>query len=119
MVIQVERFLSVQKYTRLYRSLTDCALVLAEEPRELGTYWRKGTSSNDWENPEIWSSLAMFVCVTSYLKAVFCHRPLELDCSSGMTSLHSSAGQRQIYPTLPTWHLPWVVVLPWFPHSSV
>lgn len=55
----------------------------------------------------------MFVCVTSYLKAVFCHRPLELDCSSGMTSLHSSAGQRQIYPTLPTWHLPWVVALPW------
>lgn len=51
MVIQVERFLSVQKYTRLHRSQTDPELVLAEESKELGTRWRKGTSSNEWEDP--------------------------------------------------------------------
>lgn len=78
MVIQVERFLSVQKCTRLCRSLTDCELVLAEESKELGTHWRKGTSSNDWQNAGIWSYLAMFLHVIFYLKVVLRHCALEL-----------------------------------------
>lgn len=78
MVIQVERFLLGQKCTRLCRSLTDHELVLAEESKELGTCWRKGTSNSDWKNARICSCLAMFVPVFCHLQVVFPHRALEL-----------------------------------------
>lgn len=63
MVIQVERFLSGQKCTRVCWSLTDHELVLAEKSKELGACWRKGTSNSDWKNAGICSCLAMFVHV--------------------------------------------------------
>lgn len=72
MVIQVERFLSVQKCTTACRSLTDPELVLAEESKELGAHWRKGTSGNDWKNAGSWSCLARFVHLIFVISRWYC-----------------------------------------------
>lgn len=110
MVIQVERFLSVQKCTRLCWSLTDHELVLAEESKELGTRRRKGTSNNDWKNAGIWSCLAMFVQYPVISRWCFPTVPwspvslAELRGSLCCTPL-------QMCPAVPTWHLPRVVVI--------
>lgn len=90
MVIQGERFLSGQKCSRLCWSLTDHELVLAEESKELGTCWRKGTSNSDWKNAGICSCLAMFVHVSCYLQVVFPHPALEL-CPWLSSEGHSAA----------------------------
>lgn len=102
MVIQVKRFVSAQKCTRLCWSLTDPELVLAEKSKELGTHWRKGTSNSDWRNAGIWSCLAVFVQLSCYLQLVFPHCALaELTASPPL----------QMCPAVLTWHLTGVLVI--------